>query len=91
MNSESLKTATYKDFDIRYYVVGDVAYLCPEDLRVVMQSESKEIDMGEEIAWDKVEAGRRIFPYFEFFEWFSVEFDKFDYTDDVVLIDPMPW
>lgn len=91
MSNESVEKVTYKNFDIRYYVVGNVAYICPEDLQAVMQSNSKEIEIGDAKAWDKVEAGRHIFPFFEFFDWFSGEFDSFDYADEVVLIDPMPW
>lgn len=89
--STSVMQVVYKDHPIRYYVVGNVAYVCPNDLVPIMKLDSKEIDPAGEKAWDKVEAGRRIFPYFEFFEWFSEQFDRYDYSDDVILPDPMPW
>ncbi|WP_027721704.1 hypothetical protein [Maridesulfovibrio zosterae] len=91
MSAESLRIVTYNSFNIRFYVVGKVAYICPEDLRNVMLSVSKDIDIGEDKAWDKVDAGRRIFSFFDFFEWFSDQFDAFDYADDVILLDPLPW
>ncbi|WP_419780714.1 hypothetical protein [Maridesulfovibrio sp.] len=91
MSKTVVKKVTYKKHDIRYYVVGNVAYVCPEDLVPIMALDSKTIDVSGEQALDKVEAGRKIFPFFEFFDWFSEQFDQYDYSDDVILPDPMPW
>ncbi|WP_432735135.1 hypothetical protein [Maridesulfovibrio sp. FT414] len=91
MTAASVKQVVYNDLPIRYYVVGNVAYVCPDDLVPIMALDSKEIITEGEQAWDKVEAGRRIFPFFDFFDWFSEQFDSYEYSDDVVLMDPMPW
>jgi len=91
MSKTVVKKVIFKKHDIRYYVVGNVAYVCPADLVPIMALDSKEIDISGDKALDKVEAGRKIFPYFEFFDWFSEQFDQYDYSDDVILPDPMPW
>ncbi|NDV21330.1 hypothetical protein [Desulfovibrio sp. JC022] len=91
MSMSDVKKVTFKKYDIRYYVVGKVAYVCPADLVPIMALDSKDIDIEGDEALDKVEAGRKIFPYFEFFDWFSEQFDQYDYSDDVILLDPMPW
>lgn len=91
MSSVAVRQAVYKNFPVRFYVLDNVAYVCPDDLVPIMAIDDKKIETGDEKAWDKVEAGRRIFPYFEFFEWFSEQFDSYEYSDEVVLPDPMPW
>ncbi|WP_031480390.1 hypothetical protein [Maridesulfovibrio frigidus] len=105
MSDLSLKQVKYGEFVIRYFVQGNIAYLCPADIFAVMGKSAdeasaceneasaceNEASACENEAWDKVETGRRIFTDEDFFEWFSVQFDGYDYSDDMNFPLPLPW
>ncbi|CCO25514.1 hypothetical protein [Maridesulfovibrio hydrothermalis] len=91
MSDLSLKQVSYEGFPIRYFVRDNVPFFCPEDLKTIMEAASQEMGECADKAWDKVEAGRCIFKHEEFFEWFSVQFEGYDYADLAVLPDPLPW
>ncbi|OEU66408.1 MAG: hypothetical protein BA863_07570 [Desulfovibrio sp. S3730MH75] len=91
MSEFSLKQVKYGEFVIRYFVQGNIAYLCPADVFVVMGKSADEAAAFENEAWDKVEAGRRIFTNEDFFEWFSIQFDGYDYSEDMNFPLPLPW
>ncbi len=91
MGDSSLKQVKYGEFLIRYFVQGNIAYLCPADIFAVMGKSADEAAACEGEAWDKVETGRRIFTDEDFFEWFSVQFDSYDYSSDMDFPLPLPW
>ncbi|MBI9111952.1 hypothetical protein [Maridesulfovibrio ferrireducens] len=91
MRDLSLKQVDFGEFTIRYFVIENVPYFCPEDINAVMATASEEVADDEDVVWDKVEVGRRIFSNDLFFEWFAVQFERFDYAEDIVIPDPLPW